>query len=46
MVVRYPELDLLPCPWIRRFWNLAVLTDVSSLDHIISMDTYTDNATE
>jgi hypothetical protein len=46
MAHRYPEVDLLPCPWIRRFWNLAALTDVASLDRIISMDTYTDNSTE
>ena len=40
----YPKLDLLPCPWIRRFWDLSALSAISTLDKIISMDTYTANS--
>ena len=42
----HPLIDLQPCPWIRRFWDLSALSAVDTLDRIISMDTYTDNSTE
>ena len=37
--------DLLPCPWIRRFWNLDAIAG-TALDLVIPMDTYTRNSTE
>ena len=41
----YPKRDLLPCPWIRRIWDLSALSAVTTLDKIISMDTYGMNST-
>ena len=32
-------VDLDPCPWTRRFWDLDALSSVRTLDKIISMDT-------
>lgn len=43
---KFPEQDLKPCPWIRRFWDLNALSATGPLDRIISMDTYTANSTE
>jgi hypothetical protein len=37
--------DLLPCPWIARFFNFDALAS-SDLDIIIPMDSYTANSTE
>jgi hypothetical protein len=37
----HPLLDLKPCPWIRRLWDLSALSAVDTIDRIISMDTYT-----
>ena len=42
----YPSRDLLPCPWIRRLWDLSALSAVEPLDKIITMDTYTSNSSE
>jgi hypothetical protein len=36
--------DELPCPWIRRAWNLDAIAD-TALDVVIPMDTYDSNDT-